>query len=92
MLKKKGAEQCRFERRYSPFSFPWTCSRGRQFFLLSSMNPTRHIPAKKRPLMHSHDEKKQGSRALPAPPIGQPTRRYGRAAKPCSPGVAIGRQ
>jgi len=31
----------------------------------------------------------QGSRALPATPTGQPTRRHGGAAKPCSPCTAI---
>jgi len=31
----------------------------------------------------------RGSRALPATPTGQPTRRHGRAAKPCSPCAAI---
>jgi len=34
----------------------------------------------------------RGSRALPATPTGQLTRRLGRAGKPCSPCAAIGRQ
>jgi len=58
------------------------------FFCLSL---TSHA-CQNRPPMHPHDGKNQGSRALPAPLISQPTRCRGRAAKPCSPGAAIGWQ
>jgi len=54
MLKKKekkSAEQCRSKRHCSPFSFPWTCSRGRQFFFFPRW--TRHATCLPKPPPHT---------------------------------------
>jgi len=59
------------------------------FFLLYSFLPCAlPKPDAPCPIMM----KNQGSRALPATPIGHLIRHRGRVAKPCSPCVTIGRQ